>query len=107
MWSLGISSISNGVTALENVINDQEYLKIKLIILKIYEVKTPKKKINTKKLAHEDQEWSSDRKTMVDNAFENRIFPMRSVNVNDDDNNVDYHCICDDELYLKGALTDI
>ena len=43
---------------------------------------------------------------MVDNAFENRIFPMRSVNVNDDDN-VDYHCICDDELYLKGALTDI
>ena len=44
---------------------------------------------------------------MVDNSFENRIFPMRSVNVNDDDNNVDYHCICDDELYLKGALTDI
>ena len=64
MWSLGISSISNGVTAQENVINDQEYLKIKLIILKIYEVKTPKK-INTKKLAHEDQEWSSHRKTMV------------------------------------------
>lgn len=96
MRSLGIS-IWNETTTLEIDINDQAYLRDAIDSFKESARQDSQKK-QTKKnsLFTEGKQW-------VINAFRSGIFPMKTVNIVNDDNNDHYTYV--DEMYPKGTLT--